>query len=56
MRWRKTETDPIQHTVQVGDKIAQLIVEKVALPEVEEVAEIDDTARGEGGFGSTGKT
>ena len=40
--------------VNEGDKIAQLIIEQVALPEVVEVDEIDDTVRGEGGFGSTG--
>jgi len=42
--------------VQQGDKIAQLIIEKVALPQVVEVADIDETERGEGGFGSTGKS
>jgi deoxyuridine 5'-triphosphate nucleotidohydrolase len=41
-------------TVKRGDKIAQLIIEKVSLPRVVEVGEISDTARGAGGFGSTG--
>lgn len=40
--------------VNVGDRIAQLILERVATPEVKEVAELDDTARASGGFGSTG--
>lgn len=40
---------------EVGDRIGQLII--MPYPEVkfEEVSELDDTARGEGGFGSTGK-
>ncbi|ELR14269.1 deoxyuridine 5'-triphosphate nucleotidohydrolase [Acanthamoeba castellanii str. Neff] len=41
-------------TIQQGDKIAQLIVERISLPDVEEVDDIDATVRGEGGFGSTG--
>lgn len=40
--------------VNVGDRIAQLILERVATPEVKEVAELDDTTRASGGFGSTG--
>jgi len=40
--------------VAQGDRIAQLIVEKIATPEVEEVEDLIDTVRGEGGFGSTG--
>lgn len=38
-----------------GDRIAQLICEKIVYPELKEVDSLDDTARGEGGFGSTGK-
>ncbi len=37
-----------------GAKISQLLIQKVELPEVCEVTELDDTIRGEGGFGSTG--
>lgn len=37
-----------------GDRIAQLVLAPVTLAAWEEVAELDDTARGEGGFGSTG--
>jgi len=40
--------------VKLGDKIAQLIIEKVALPQIVEVQEINETERGAGGFGSTG--
>lgn len=38
-----------------GDRIAQLICEKIIYPELEEVDSLDNTDRGEGGFGSTGK-
>lgn len=40
---------------QAGDRIAQLAI--VAIPEItwEEVDDLDDTERGEGGFGSTGQ-
>ncbi len=37
-----------------GAKISQLLIQKVELPEVCEVTELDDTIRGAGGFGSTG--
>ncbi|MGE4409641.1 MAG: dUTP diphosphatase [Sphingomonadales bacterium] len=37
-----------------GDRIAQLVVAPVQRAAFAEVAELDDTARGEGGFGSTG--
>ena len=38
-----------------GDRIAQLILEKIVLPVVEEChTELPDTVRGQGGFGSTG--
>lgn len=38
-----------------GDRIAQIILEQIAMVEVEEVEELDSTERGDGGFGSTGK-
>ncbi|NXH20846.1 DUT protein, partial [Bucco capensis] len=41
--------------VKKGDRIAQLICERICYPELEEVQTLDDTERGEGGFGSTGK-
>lgn len=45
----------IDHTIRNGERIAQLVVTPVYLPEVEEVEELSDTERGDGGFGSTGK-
>ena len=38
-----------------GDKIAQLVVQAIAPVELEEVLELPGSARGIGGFGSTGK-
>ena len=38
-----------------GDRIAQLIIEKCASPQVRVVDCLDPTMRGSGGFGSTGK-
>ena len=40
--------------VKMGDRIAQLILEKIDTPPVEEVQDLDNTIRGSGGFGSTG--
>lgn len=40
--------------VSYGDRIAQLIVEKITYTEIEEVEDLNNTERGEGGFGSTG--
>ncbi|KZT12874.1 dUTP diphosphatase [Laetiporus sulphureus 93-53] len=40
--------------VKEGDRVAQLILERILTPEVMEVQELEDTVRGLGGFGSTG--
>ena len=40
--------------VKMGDRIAQLILEKIDTPPVEEVQDLGNTIRGTGGFGSTG--
>ena len=40
--------------VKVGDRIAQMILERIVTPEVEEVESLEDTMRGVGGYGSTG--
>ena len=45
---------PEDAVIQPGDRLAQLVVSKVWLPELEVVEELDGTLRGEGGFGSTG--
>ena len=43
------------YTIQPGDRIAQLMITPVIQATVEMVEELDDTQRGTGGFGSTGK-
>lgn len=42
-------------TVACGDRIAQLLVTPVITPGFQEVAELSNTVRESGGFGSTGK-
>ncbi len=41
--------------IKQGDRIAQGVVQAVLQARFEEVNELDDTQRGSGGFGSTGK-
>lgn len=38
-----------------GDKIAQMLIQKIEQPEFVEVSELSDSERGEKGFGSSGK-
>ncbi|KAG7127700.1 hypothetical protein HYQ46_010405 [Verticillium longisporum] len=40
--------------VAEGDRVAQLIIERIYTPEVVEVEELEESVRGAGGFGSTG--
>ena len=40
--------------IKPGDRICQLIIEVIETPDVAVVMDIDETARGTGGFGSTG--
>ena len=42
-------------TVRRGERIAQMVIAPVWQAQFEEVGALDDTARGEGGFGSTGR-
>ena len=41
--------------VKKGERIAQIVIAPFLAPEFTEVNELDETDRGEGGFGSTGK-
>ena len=41
--------------IHKGDKIAQLVIQKIPDIELIETDELNETARGAGGFGSTGK-
>lgn len=42
-------------TVEPFERIAQMVIAPVELPVIEEVDDLDETERGKGGFGSTGK-
>ena len=49
-------TDRRHHfDVAAGDRIAQLVLIRVEQAELEEVPELDETGRGKGGFGSSGR-
>lgn len=41
-------------TINRGDRVAQMVINKVEIPSIVEVENLDDTSRGTGGFGSTG--
>lgn len=43
-----------EYTIRYGDRIAQLVLARYERVELEPVDRLDDTARGSGGFGSTG--
>jgi len=45
---------PEPYEVRHGDRIAQLVIAPVTRAAIEEVGELTETARGSGGFGSTG--
>lgn len=48
-----THTPP-PATVKKGDRVAQLVLERIAVPDVHEVESLDATERGANGYGSTG--
>jgi len=47
-------TSDANYTFSVGDKVAQLLIQNVEQPDIQEVATLDKTQRGRGAFGSTG--
>jgi dUTP pyrophosphatase len=47
--WGKTD-----FVIRQGDRIAQMILEQIVIPDIVQVDELTDTQRGVGGFGSTG--
>lgn len=49
-----TDTLVFTYKIRKGDKLAQLVVVPIELPSVEVVDELNDTARGNKGFGSSG--
>ena len=50
-----TNLSDAPYTVMPGDRVAQLAVVPVVQAALERVEELDDTGRGSGGFGSTGR-
>jgi dUTP pyrophosphatase len=51
-----TNIDQVQDIkIERGDKIAQLVIQPVAHADLEVVDELPESARGDGGFGSTGR-
>lgn len=43
------------YTVEEGDKITQIVFQPIEKPKFEEVNEFEETERGNGGFGSSGR-
>ncbi len=43
------------YTIEPDERVAQMVIAPVLTPEIVEVAQLGDTERGAGGFGSTGK-
>lgn len=43
------------YELQPGERIAQMVISPVLLPQLEECDSLDETVRGSGGFGSTGR-
>ena len=41
--------------IEVADRVAQLVIEQISMAPLTEVDSLDDTERGEGGYGSTGR-
>ncbi len=44
------------YVIEPFERICQMVIAPVFVPEVREVSRLEDTARGEGGFGSTGRS
>ena len=44
-----------KYMVQTGDRVAQIIIEPYRTDELEEVEELSETERGDGGFGHSGR-
>ena len=48
-------TSPKDYKINAGEKIAQLVIVPCLLPDLEFVDHLEETDRGDGGFGSTGR-
>jgi len=49
-------TSSTPYTVKNGDRIAQMVITKCELPDIILCDDLDETKRGDGGFGSTGES
>lgn len=45
----------VDYEVRAGDKISQLVILPIMVPDLEVVDELEETERGDNGFGSTGR-
>lgn len=45
----------MDYTFEEGDKVVQMVIQPYIAPDLEEVDELDETDRGESGFGSSGR-
>ena len=50
--WNRNSSGP-PFNISYGDKVCQFMIVPFAVPMVQEVFELDDTERGQGGFGSS---
>ena len=53
--WHAGIRAPLPYVVHDGDRIAQLVIGRLAEATFEEAPELSETARGAGGHGSTGR-
>ena len=51
----KNYTSGVDIYASLGDKISQLVILPIVVPSLEVVTSLEETARGNGGFGSTGR-
>lgn len=50
--WNRSQQD---YEIQIGERIAQLVIVPIIQAVFQQVTEFDNSSRGEGGFGHTGK-
>ena len=50
-----TNLSDTPYTIQPGDRVAQLVISPVVQAQISLVDQLDETGRGAGGFGSTGR-
>ncbi len=48
-------TSKQDYVFEIGDKVAQLLIQAIVRPQVEEVEELNNSVRADQGFGSTGR-